>query len=187
MNNTKNRLAEHRRARRRTWLLFAAVVFAVVGVSVAAIVIATSGGSSSATYRKTGEFNSMGMPVLETPGVSSGTVVSENITATPSLWALGRVPLDVAVRPTWLLRNTGTGQVTIGEPHAQINEGCCPGPFTMQGPTILDPGAETNLSFELSMHLGMDGPHDMTIHVPVQLADGSTETVTLSVTGDFHA
>jgi hypothetical protein len=85
-----------------------------------------------------------------------------------------------------MLRNTGADAITIGEPNVQINQGCCPGAFTFDGPSTLDPGADTNLSFELSMHPGMDGPHDMTIHVPVHHADGSTETIDLSVTGDFR-
>ncbi len=40
-------------------------------------------------------------------------------------------------------------------------------------PSTLDPGVDTKLSFEISMHPGMDGPHDMTIHVPVHHADGT--------------
>jgi hypothetical protein len=35
------------------------------------------------------------------------------------------------------------------------------------------------------MHPGMDGAHDMTVHVPVQHADGSTDTLTLGVLGNF--
>lgn len=187
MSNTQHRSEERRHPHRRAWLLTTAAVIAVVGASIGAIAAATSGGSSSDTsYRRTGEINAMGMPVLETPGIPSGTVSTDSVTATPSTWALGRVPLDVAVRPTWLLRNTGTDPITIGEPHVQINQGCCPGVFTMQGPSTLDPGVDTNLSFELSMHPGMDGPHDMTIHVPVQHADGTTETVNLRVAGDFR-
>jgi hypothetical protein len=186
MSNTQQRTAERRHARHRTWLIAAAAI-AVVGASVAAITLASSGGSSGTTAGgRTGEINSMGMPVLETPGTSSGSITAGAITATPSTWALGRVALNVAVRPTWQLSNTGTHPVTIGDPHAQINEGCCPGAFALQGPSTLDPGATAGLSFELSMHPGMDGPHDMTIHVPVENADGTTETVALSVTGDFR-
>ncbi|MEP7114651.1 MAG: hypothetical protein ABI862_15400 [Ilumatobacteraceae bacterium] len=188
MTNTQHRAEERRHAHRRTWLLTAAAVIAIVGASIGAIVAATSGGSSTSSinYKRTGEINAMGMPVLETPGTASGTISTASVTATPSMWALGRVPLNVAVRPTWKLNNTGSDAVTIDEPHVQINQGCCPGEFTVQGPSTLDPGADTNLSFELSMHPGMDGPHDMTIHVPVQHADGTTETINLSVLGDFR-
>jgi hypothetical protein len=186
MSNTQHRSAERQHAHRRTWLLSIATAIAVVGASVTAIALATSGTSSGTTYRRTGESSTMGMPVLETPGTSSGTVTAGSTTATPSSFALGRVPLDVAVRPTWVLHNTGTDAIKIGEPHVQINEGCCPGAFTLQGPSTLDPDAETSLSFELSMHPGMDGPHDMTVHVPVEHADGTTDTLDLSVTGDFR-
>ena len=188
MTNTQHRAEERRHAHRRTWLLTAAAAIALDGASVGAIAAATSGGSSSAgtSYKRTGEINAMGMPVLETPGAASGTISTESVMATPSTWALGRVPLDVAVRPTWKLQNIGTAAITIGEPHVQINQGCCPGAFTVQGPSTLDPGVDTTLSFELSMHPGMDGPHDMTIHVPVQHADGVTETINLSVLGDFR-
>jgi hypothetical protein len=188
MSNTRHRSEERQHARHRTWLLTAAATIAVVGASVAAIAAATSGGSSAVgtSYKRTGEVNTMGMPVLETPGTSSGTVTARSVMATPSTWALGRVPLNVAVRPNWLLQNTGTDAITIGEPHVQINQGCCPGAFTVDGPSTLNPGTDTRISFELSMHPGMDGLHDMTIHVPVEHADGTTETIDLSVTGDFR-
>jgi hypothetical protein len=186
MSNTQRRTVERRHSRHRTWLISTAAAIALIGASVAVVTLAASGGSSGSTSGgRTGEINEMGMPVLETPGTSSGSVTAGAITAIPASWALGHVPLDVAVRPTWQLSNTGTTSFTIGEPHAQVNQGCCPGAFTLRGPRTLEPGAETGLSFELSMHPGMDGPHDMTIHVPVQNADGSTETVDLSVTGDF--
>ena len=188
MTNTQHRADERHHAHHRTWLLTAAAAIALAGASVGAIAAATSNGSSASgtNYKRTGEINAMGMPVLETPGTPSGTVTADSITATPLTWALGRVPLNVAVRPTWTLHNTGTDAITMGEPHVQINQGCCPGAFTVQGPSTLDPGTDTNLSFELSMHPGMDGPHDMTIHVPVQHTDGSTETINLSVLGDFR-
>lgn len=53
-------------------------------------------------------------------------------------------------------------------------------------PTALQPDQSTELTFELSMHPGMDGAHDMTIHVPVQYADGSSSVLDLAVTGDFR-
>ena len=36
------------------------------------------------------------------------------------------------------------------------------------------------------MHPGMDGTHDMTLHVPVQHADGTNSTMNLAVTGDLR-
>ncbi len=185
MNNTRIRTTERQRSRHHNRLLAAAAAVLVVAAGVA-IASAASGGSPDPTYARTGEINAMGMPVIETPGTASGTAAVNGITATPSTWALGRVPLNVAVRPTWTIQNDATDEVTIGEPHAQVNEGCCPGAFTLQGSDTLTPGSEAELTFELSMHPGMDGAHDMTVHVPIQRADGTTDTLTLNVAGNFR-
>ena len=187
MTNTTTRANEHWHTHRRNQILvgLAAVVF--LGASAAAIAVVASGGTPAAAgIVRTGEMNSMGMPVIETPGTSTGTATAAAITAAPASWALGTVPLNMAVRPTWTIRNTGSDVVTIGEPHAQINRGCCPGAFTFAGPTTLQPGGQTSFNFELSMHPGMDGPHDITVHVPLAHADGTTDTVQLAVLGNFH-
>lgn len=187
MTNTTTRAKQHRRAHRRNQVLVALAAVIAIGTATAAIAAVASGGTPTAgAYVRTGETNAMGMPVIETPGTASGTATAAAITASPSSWALGVVPLNIAVRPSWTIHNTGTDVVTIGEPHAQINKGCCPGAFTFAGPMTLEPGGQTSFNFELSMHPGMDGPHDITVHVPVQHTDGTTDTVDLSVTGDFH-
>lgn len=178
----------HRTARprtRRNYWIFGITALIVLGVvTVAAL---TSGGSSSTTAAEpTGEINSMGMPIVATPGSGSGVAEGDGVTGTPALWALGRVPLNVAVRPDWQLQNTGSQAVTLGTPHVQINEGCCPGDLTYTGPTNLQPNQSTKLTFELSMHPGMDGTHDMTIHVPMEYADGTESVLDLAVTGDFR-
>lgn len=36
------------------------------------------------------------------------------------------------------------------------------------------------------MHPGMDGTHDMTLHMPMQHADGTKNVIDLTVTGDFR-
>lgn len=184
MTNTTVRRAERRRAHRNHWIVALSAVAAIALVVVVAI--ATRGSSTDTEIVRTGETNSMGMPVIDTPGTASGTAQVDGITATPRLWALGQVPLNIAVRPDWTFDNTGTQAVTLGEPHVQINEGCCPGALTYTGPTTLDPGQATGLTFELSMHPGMDGAHDMVIHVPVHYADGTDATLDLAVTGDFR-
>ncbi len=190
MSNTHDRRLARRRSHRRSVLLGTIAAIAVVGLSGFAIVRIASGGSANTTANTTAAAtsgtSSMGMPIIATPGSATGTATASGVSAEPATWALGRVALDVAVRPNWTITNTGSDAVTIGEPHVQINEGCCPGDFTFQGPTTLDPGAETGLTFELSMHAGMDGPHDMTLHVPVTRADGATDTLDLTVTGDFR-
>jgi hypothetical protein len=178
----------HRTARpstHRTYWIFGITSLIVLGF-VAVVALASGGSSSTTAAEPTGEINSMGMPIVVTPGSGSGVAESDGISATPALWALGRVPLNVAVRPDWQLRNTGSQAFKLGTPHVQINEGCCPGDLTYIGPTSLQPDQSTGLTFELSMHPGMDGTHDMTIHVPVQYEDGSEAVLDLAVTGDFR-
>ena len=160
-------------------------------------VLVTSGGESppaasrdvaapvdASALEPTGEVNEMGLPVLETPGFTSGTAAAAGVSVQGSDWEMGRVPLNVAVRPFWTLTNTGTETVTLGEPEAQVRAGCCPGSFDL-GATSLDPGESTILTFELAMHEGMDGWHDMGVYVPVETASG-LESLELSVTGDFR-
>lgn len=85
----------------------------------------------------------VGMPIIATPGSGSGLAEADGVTATPGLWALGRVPLDVAVRPSWELANNGVQAITLGTPHVEINEGCCPGALTYTGTTSLQPDQST--------------------------------------------
>lgn len=183
MTNTTTRRAERRRIHRRHWI---AAIGAVTALSLLIALALTSRRPAADAGTRTGETNTMGMPVVATPGAGTGTVEIDGLTATPRLWALGKVPLNVAVRPSWHLTNTSTEAFTLGTPHVQINEGCCPGALTYSGPTTMQPGESNDLTFELSMHPGMDGAHDMTIHVPVDFADGSSSVVELSVTGDFR-
>ena len=113
----------------------------------------------------------------------AGTVAAGPVEVTGSTWELGTVPLDVTVRPTWTLRNTGTEPVLVGEPHPEVREGCCPGTFSIDTTTIA-PGESATLGFELSMHTGMDGWHDIAVHVPLRA--GSTDHVLeVDVNGDF--
>ena len=94
---------------------------------------------------------------------------------------LGTVPLDVTVTPTWTITNTSSEVVQLGEPHASVIEGCCPGPLTLSDFT-LDPGESSMMAFPLQMHAGMDGPHDFDVHVPFGDSD---DYLTLKVVGDF--
>ena len=171
MTNTTTRRAERQRAHRNHWILGIGTLTVVAVITVFAL---TSGGpSAGTTATRTGETNSMGMPIIATPGAGSGVAEIDGVTGTPSLWALGRVALNVAVQPTWKLDNSGSQAVTLGT-------------LTYNGATTLQPDQSTELTFELSMHPGMDGAHDMTLHVPVQYADGTTSVLDLAVTGDFR-
>jgi len=169
----------------------AVVVFVggVTGILVTSSRPSTTGGGGSSValstdtsaLQPTGEVSSMGLPVVETPGFTSGVAHVGPITVQGANWAMGRVPLNVAVRPFWTLTNTGNTKVTLGKPQAQVREGCCAGPLVL-GTHKLAPGQSTVLTFELAMHEGMDGWHDMGVYVPI---DG-TQWLELNVTGDFR-
>lgn len=176
--------------RSRSVAPIAAAAVAVVGLAALAVVFVAGDDAPSrptgdgTSYVKTGEINEMGMPVIVTPGSASGTAAAAGVTVEGATWQMGTVPLLAAVRPTWELVNNSAEPVTLGEPHAEIREGCCPGPLTL-GSRELAPGASTTLTFELSMHPGMDGWHDIAVHVPV-LAGASEGSLELVVTGDFR-
>lgn len=159
----------------------AVALFAAISIGVS---VGTQAEPGPVDTVPTGEINEMGMPVIETPGTASGTAGAGSVEVEGASWELGRVPLDTAIRPTWALRNTGDQPVTVGEPHPEVREGCCPGPFSIDTTTI-PPGGSAILGFELSMHAGMDGWHDIAVHVPLRV--GSDEHVLeLDVTGDFR-
>jgi hypothetical protein len=182
----ERRTAAARAADRRRTLIAAGIVVAMTATGV---VIALSRSTPRIETRgqvlaKTGEVNDMGLPVVQTPGRATGTASVEGVQVTGADWTLGTVPLMVAVRPSWTLTNTSDRPVEIGEPNAVVREGCCPGPFT-GGQMMLRPGRSTSITFELSMHPGMDGWHDMGVYVPVTSSSGDEQTLELGVTGDF--
>lgn len=123
----------------------------------------------------------MGGLLHDTDTRASGVAAVGGVEVQGAEVELGQVPLNVTVVPAWTLTNTGDQPVTLGEPHASIVEGCCPGPLELTA-TTLAPGESAELTFPLQMHPGMDGPHDFDIHVPLT---GSSEFLTLGVTGDF--
>jgi len=159
-----------------------------IALIVAIAIGATVGGSpdrpaasqpSAQPIEYTGDTNEMGMRVIETPGTAQGAATASSVKVVGATWALGDVPIDVAVRPTWILENTGTTPVSIDEPHAEVIAGCCPGALTVDADELA-PGERATVTFELAMHEGMDGWHDMAVHVPV-----GDDTLTLAVNGYF--
>jgi hypothetical protein len=169
----------------------AAVVF-VVTVGTLFVLSGTSADPDSeppvatgdaAALQPIGGSNEMGFPYVSTPGSATGTASAGGVSVEGASWTLGHVPLSVAVLPQWTLTNTGRGEVALGAPQAEVRAGCCPGPFTL-GTHRLAPGESTTLTFELAMHEGMDGWHDMGVYVPVSGKAG-TQTLALGVTGDF--
>lgn len=174
--------------RSRSVLLGAAAVLTVAAVTVVMVVsrdgTTVHGRATASRIVMTGAHNEMGMPIIRTTGTATGSTTAGGVYVEGATRALGRVPLDVAVRPTWTLRNLGTEPVTLGDVHTEVMAGCCPGAVTIAHRRIA-PGGSTMLMFELSMHPGMDGWHDMALHVPVTTRTGSS-TLTLEVTGDFR-
>jgi hypothetical protein len=153
-------------------------------VVVAALVVAILAASSdedaadrTQAVVRTNEVNEMGMPVVLTPGTAEGTASAGGVQVSGAAWRMGTVPLLVAVRPTWTLVNSSDIAVSV-------RSGCCPGPLTL-GSRVLAPHESTTLTFELAMHPGMDGWHDIAVHVPVSNAHGE-DVLTLVVTGDFR-
>lgn len=116
--------------------------------------------------------------------IATGTATAADLRVEGAHIDMGDVPLNVTVSPTWTITNTGNETVTLGEPHASVIEGCCPGPLLL-AVSRLAPGEATTLTFPLQMHPGMDGPHDFDIHIPVN--DDSSAVLTLGVSGDFGA
>lgn len=106
-----------------------------------------------------------------------GTAPASSIVETGEVSAMGTPVIETPGS------STGTEPVLVGEPHPEVREGCCPGAFSIDTTTIA-PGESTTLGFELSMHTGMDGWHDIAVHVPLRA--GSTDHVLeVDVNGDF--
>jgi len=196
MSSKKRKAAKKRSGEGNAWTI-AAVAAVIVFVGAVAGIVMVSGGdpdtaaagdgaqaaSAATELTPTGEVSSMGLPVVETPGYASGVAEYGGVTVQGANWEMGQVPLNVAVLPFWTLTNTGSTDITLGEPETEIRAGCCPGPFSV-GTHTLAPGESTVLTFELAMHEGMDGWHDMGVYVPIEGADQGW--LELNVTGDFR-
>lgn len=157
-------LSSTRPARRRRTSAVAGAAAAIVALAIAvALGFAGSGGSGS-------------------DAVADGTASAGGLTVEGAVRHLGQVPLDVTVEPTWTIRNTSDETVTLGTPHAEVLEGCCPGPLQL-GTRALGPREETTLVFPLQMHEGMDGQHDFDVHLPV--LGPTAALLTLGVDGNF--
>jgi hypothetical protein len=183
----RNRRPAPRAARRfvaRPWMVVSVALAFTAAVALAAAVTSERA-PNDPVAAATGEINDMGLSVIETPGRATGQAAAAGVEVIGANWALGAVPLDTAVRPTWVLRNAGSATVHLGEPHPEVVEGCCPGPFSV-GQRTLAPGESTTLTFELAMHAGMDGWHDIVVHLPAAAAGNAGGLLTLGVTGDFR-
>jgi HYDIN/CFA65/VesB-like, Ig-like domain len=96
---------------------------------------------------------------------------------------LGDVQLGELVEASFVLSNTGDGELVIsGEPYVQVVEGCCP-PVPALGAKTLDPAQQTTLSIAFVMAGDMGGPHDFRIHFETN--DPSWEGRTLTVLSNW--
>jgi hypothetical protein len=161
-------------ARRIPIVAVGAVGMAVLAIGAAAIFSDPAPSASSAV-------GPMGGAVVDQEMVRSETFTAGPIEVIGSTVEMGDVPLNVTVVPSWTLTNTGSEPVHLGDPHASVIQGCCPGPLQL-GSRTLGPGESTELTFPLQMHAGMDGPHHFTVRVPV----GADELLELQAIGDFH-
>ena len=167
-NHTLDRSSTDERTPRRRDLMYASVAL-FAGVAVVAGVFLGSGRAGN-------------VEVGAAPAAASSEVVERGgLVVEGARIDLGTVPLDVTVTPTWTITNTSSEVVQLGEPHASVVEGCCPGPLTLSDAT-LEPGESSMMAFPLQMHAGMDGPHDFDVHVPFGESD---DYLTLKVVGNF--
>lgn len=148
-------------------------VLGVIAVVAAAIAVGTGGRDGGTRDTAAGNVERSGQASALGVEVDAKTV------------ALGHVPLNTTVEPSWKLVNNSDSEVSFGEPHAEVIEGCCPGPLQL-GAQTLSPGETTELTFPLQMHPGMDGAHDFSVHVPVT-RDGEQAILELSTTGHFSS
>lgn len=171
---TKPQPAETRSPGRIPLVAIVAVGTAVLAIAAAAMFSDPSPASSSAV-------GPMGGAIVDQDMVRSETFTAGPVEVIGSTVEMGDVPLNVTVVPSWTLTNTGSEPVDLGDPHASVIQGCCPGPLQL-GTRTLAPGESTELTFPLQMHPGMDGPHHFTVHVPV----GADDLLELQAIGDFH-
>lgn len=176
MSKTGNRrerqkasLAQRKGSNRR----FALSLLAVIGVVAMAIAIGVGRDGGDGPEAAMGNFE------------RSGDASALGIKADAETVALGHVPLNTTVEPSWVLVNESGSEVTFGEAHAEVVEGCCPGPLQL-GAQTLSPGGSTELTFPLQMHPGMDGAHDFNIHLPIHQG-GREAILELRTTGHFSS
>jgi hypothetical protein len=173
MSDRRQRQMDRIEEQRKSNHLYLIAVMGVVAVVVATIVVAGGGGNTA------GPGDTEAAAEVERSGQASALGVEADVKTV----ALGHVPLNTTVEPTWTLMNNSDSEVSLGEAHAEVIEGCCPGPLQF-GTMTLAPGETTELVFPLQMHPGMDGPHEFSVHVPI--TQGSEEAILeLATTGHF--
>ncbi|MBZ0296735.1 MAG: DUF1573 domain-containing protein [Anaerolineae bacterium] len=76
----------------------------------------------------------------------------------------GNLIVNRNVTSSFEIQNVGDETLVIVTPWVEVHEGCCP-PQAEIGNKQLRPGEITTVSMTYMMHPGMDGPHDLRIHL----------------------
>jgi hypothetical protein len=76
----------------------------------------------------------------------------------------GNLLVNDVVTSSFQIQNVGDETLIILSPWVQVHEGCCP-PEAVISNQRLQPGEIATVSMSYTMHPGMDGPHDLRIHL----------------------
>jgi hypothetical protein len=96
--------------------------------------------------------------VPQVQGAPSIAVISEPVIEH------GDLIVNRFVTSSFEIQNVGDETLVILTPWVQVHEGCCP-PQAIISNQRLRPGETATVSMRYQMHPGMDGPHDLRIHV----------------------
>lgn len=76
----------------------------------------------------------------------------------------GDLVVNNFVTSSFEIQNVGDETLVVLTPWVQVHEGCCP-PQAEISNKRLRPGEIATVSMRYTMHPGMDGPHDLRIHL----------------------
>ncbi len=76
----------------------------------------------------------------------------------------GDLIVNRTVASSFEIQNVGDQTLVVLSPWVVVHEGCCPPQATISNQK-LHPGEIATVSMQYMMHPGMDGPHDLRIHV----------------------
>lgn len=96
--------------------------------------------------------------VPQVEGSPSIAVVSEPVVEHGDLLVNG------FITSSFEIQNVGNETLVVLTPWVQVHEGCCP-PQAIISNRRLRPGEITTVSMRYTMHPGMDGQHDLRIHL----------------------
>jgi hypothetical protein len=92
---------------------------------------------------------------------------------------LGDQKLGQTVPLRFEIANVGDRPLRITEqPYLEVVKGCCP-PATKIGSMLLQPGETTVITFNLMMHGGMGGYHDLRLHIKTNDLNQPDRSITI--------